>query len=723
MMRTKPQTSHASTSNLFIALPLAAAIIGTAQPHASVLEEVIVTAQKREQSLQDVGVSVTAFTGKQLEQLGLDDAIDLVAQTPGLEVSGAGGGTINSFSVRGVTQNDFAASQESPVAVYIDEGYISLNSITNFSLFDIERVEVLRGPQGTLFGRNATGGLVHYITARPTQEAEGYVDFEIGEEGRQRIEAAISGGLSDTVSGRLSGVYNKSDGLIDNDIGPDLMATDDYSVRGQLLIDVSDDLSVLLKAQYADEDSVRGGYAHTVAAAGEFVADPTATDFFGYRDADNNPYTASNDFAGYTRAEVSEFMVNVEWTLGDYTLTSITDYQDVEDAYGEDADASPADVYNYEQRNTVKQFSQEIRVNWEGETSKTVVGFYYLNIDGEYQTRQTGDAFFGSGVGYPVGTAEVAQGQQDTTTYALFAQTEIDLSETVALTLGGRYNKDDKDFTYRSTDIYFLQGGDFSFRDSLTEDDWSAKVQIDYRPNGDWLLYAGVNRGIKAGGFNLPLFPIAEGDFEFTGEVLTTYEAGFKATLSESTRLNVSAYYYDYEDYQAYSFDGFATFLFNAEAETTGAEIELITTPVKGLDILLGAAWMDAEVTDVPRSISPTGKETAALAPDLSVNGLIRYSWQALGGSVAVQLDGNWKDDHNFNLSYSPVIEEDAYAVFNAKLSYISEDETWSGSLFVKNLEDKRYRSYAFDSTSFFNSVEDVPGVERWIGANIKYRW
>ena len=175
-------------------LPLTIAVTGTAQVNAAVLEEILVTAQKREQNLQDVGVSVTAFSGEQLDALGFSTSIDLVAHTPGMEANGFGGGAFSTFSIRGVGQNDFAANQEAPIAVYVDEAYISSNVTTRFSIFDIERVEVLRGPQGTLFGRNSTGGLVHYVTKNPTQEVEGFVDLELGEAGRQRIEGAIGGG-------------------------------------------------------------------------------------------------------------------------------------------------------------------------------------------------------------------------------------------------------------------------------------------------------------------------------------------------------------------------------------------------------------------------------------------------------------------------------------------------------------------------------------------------
>lgn len=716
-----------SVLTLSIASVLAGGSLLPARTHAAeeslMLGEIVVTAQKREESIQDVGISITALSGEQMVALGLTSAIDLVSQVPGLQVSGAGGGAINSFSIRGVTQNDFAASQESPVAVYVDEGYIASNTITNFSLFDLERVEVLRGPQGTLFGRNATGGLVHYITKKPSQDFDGIVDLQLGEEGRTRVEAALGGGISELVSGRLSAVYNKDDGLIKNDLGPNTMRQDNYSVRGQLLFESSADLSVLVKAQYANEDAARGGWAHAVGLDGDYVDDPTATDFFGYRDADGDPFTVSQDFTGYFESEVSELVARVDWTVDRFTFTSLTNYQDIKDSYGEDADVTPFDVYNYEQANDVNQVSEELRMSWETGRARNIIGVYYLDIDGEYGTRQTGDAFFGTGVGYPEGTAEIVAAKQKTETWAVFGQTDLDLSDRWSLTLGARYNSDSKDFRYESTDIYFLQGGSFSYSDSLSEDDFSGKVQLNYRPRDEWLLYAGVSRGIKAGGFNLPLFPIAASDFPFTGEVLTAYEVGLKASLTDRVRLNASAYYYDYSDYQVYSFDGFATFLFNANAETYGAELELAASPINGLDIMLGVALLNADVKDVPPTISATGNETAALAPDVTFNGLVRYEWPAFGGSLSVQADYAWKDDYNFNLVFTPVIQEKSYGVANARLGYTSADRSWSAAIFVRNLTDTNYRDYAFDTTAFFGSIENAPGTKRWVGGSISFRW
>jgi iron complex outermembrane recepter protein len=552
LIYTRSTAKYVSKAVSYIPL---AAILQAAPAYSALLEEVMVTAQKREQNLQDVGIAVTAFSGNQLNELGFTEAIDVIAQSPGVEASGSGGGTVNTYSIRGVTQNDFSAAQEGPVAVYIDDAYVSQNFVTNFSLFDLDRVEILRGPQGTLFGRNATGGLVHFITVKPSQEPEGFADLQVGEQGRVRVSGAAGGGLTDTISGRIAGVFNENDGLIKNEIGPDVMQVEDYSVRGQLLFEpLSQDISVLLKAQYGHEDDRRGGYAHEVGYDGVFSTDPTATDFYGYRSNQSDPYKGAFDFDGYRKVDTYDIAAHVDWDIGDYTLKSITNYQNIDHKYGEDADVSPNDVYNYEADDSVQQWSEELRLSWDGDRYRAMVGFFYLYIDGDYKTFQFGEEFFGPGFVYDL------KADQETETYALFGQAEYDLTQELTLTMGLRLNRDEKDYT-------FYEMGVDLYSDDFSDDDWSGKIQLDYRPNDDWLLYAGVNRGIKSGGFNVPLSPPADfSSFYYGGETLYAYEVGFKSSLTPTTRLNVSAYYYDYQDYQAYTFDGFVSLLINANA-------------------------------------------------------------------------------------------------------------------------------------------------------------
>lgn len=694
---------------------LGAVLVPAAAWSADDLGEVVVSAQKREQKLQDVAMSISALDGARVAELGIKTGADLVTQVPGLQVSGGGGGTVNTFNIRGVTQNAFAASLESPIAVYQDESYLSLNSIVDLGMYDIERIEVLRGPQGTLFGRNATGGVVRYVTARPSRENEGTIGLEFGKDGRVRVEGAFGGPLTDTVAYRVSAVRNRDDGLIENRIGPNAMQANNWSVRGQLAYD-TDAFKALFKAQYVKENSRRGGYTHVVAAGGEYVSDPTATDFFGYREPDSDPFTASLDVPGWNRNEVTDLTATFDWDLGSVTLTSVTNFQDMSNDYLEDADVSPLSVYNYNRGADVQQFTQELRAGWQTGRFTGLLGLYFLRIDGEYFTRQYGDGFFGTGI-------ELANADQVTTSYAVFGQTEITLTDRSSLEVGARYSHDKKDFAYDSTNIFdIFQPGPVAIAEVQSDDGISARLQFNFRPREGQLLYAGVNRGIKSGGLNYPLFPQDPAFLPFKGEVLTSYETGVKSSLGERATMNVSLFYYDYENYQAFSFDGLATRIVSVNAKMAGGEAEVRAAPIEGLELNLGMSYLWNKVRDVPLAVSD-GTERAPFAPKLTLNGVAKYSWPALGGKLSAQLDGNWRSRQNFNLVPTPVLEEPAFAVLNARFGYSSPGERWSAAVFVRNLTDEKYRTYSFDTSRDWGALEDVQGPRRWYGANLTYRW
>ncbi|MEL0088410.1 MAG: TonB-dependent receptor, partial [Halieaceae bacterium] len=267
-----------------------------------VLEEVVVVAQKREQNLQDVPIAITAFTGAQMDALGVSESFDIASFSPGVHISGNLAGQNTQFSIRGVTQNDFNDIIEAPNAVYLDEGYIAVAQAQTFAVFDIDRVEILKGPQGTLFGRNATGGLVHFISNAPSfEETSGYVDFEVGQydvennANRYVVEAAVGGPLSDTVAARGSIRYSKQDPYLKNlytnadqlpflgDPGPgagaDLGDDDTLAARLRFAFQPSDRLSMDLSFNYSESEVATGPYQSksTLAIAMDHDGNP-ATD-------------------------------------------------------------------------------------------------------------------------------------------------------------------------------------------------------------------------------------------------------------------------------------------------------------------------------------------------------------------------------------------------------------------------------------------------------------
>lgn len=818
------KTHNFSGVSIFRRKPVISAIAGslmftTGFSQAELLEETIVTAQKREQSLQDVGIAVTAFTGDQLSTLGVTESFDIAAFSPGVHISGNLAGQNTQFTIRGVTQNDFNDIVEAPNAVYLDEGYLAIAQAQTFAVFDIDRVEILKGPQGTLFGRNATGGLVHYISRKPNlEEAEGYVDFTYGQfdtgadADQIRIEAAVGGPLTSQLAGRVALMFNKHDGYLENlyplgefgaasvgagtsnspgpGAGADLGDDDTQAFRGSLLFAFNDAMSLNLSANFANSEVATGPYQSKAtvgvldaggelidvidAAAGEIRATIAADgsdggsdqgnggtlgppfgrpvpggDFFGYIDPDGDDFTTSGDFAFEDNGETETAGINAkyEWQVSDgLTFTSITDYKDYEKLLFIDVDSAPVNQLANYAGVDASSFTQELRFTGETESTRWVAGFFYLNIDSESDNGLKAPlnslpVVFG---GFPPAGANGVDigvdAELQTDSFSLFGQLETDLSEQLTFIAGLRVIQEEKDFDMNQT-FYASTGNDsvhdgevlFSgraapFKDDSSDTLWAGKLQLDWRPNDDLLLYAGVNRGVKAGSFNAPIpggLPFPDTALPYDEEVLTSFEAGFKATLlGGTTRLNGSAFYYDYKDYQAFLFTGVSGVVVNADAENQGIELELQTSPIDGLDILLNFSWFDATVKDVPFRIgSPLAPEDRdpTYAPELQAMGLVRYQWPAFNGMLSIQGDVSYSDEYFYNLRNFEADKFDSYVMANARLAWESDGGQWETALAVRNFTDERAGIQGFDLATLCGCNEVSYRAPRWYGVNVKY--
>jgi iron complex outermembrane recepter protein len=733
------------------ALGIAVAAIGvsglSSLSTAAVLEEVVVTAQKREQNLQEVGVSVSAFTGDQAKALGWTSSEDVAAQTPGLiATSFSGDSSVSIFTLRGVGQNDFADHQEAPSAMYVDGAYVASTGAAGFQMFDLERVEVLRGPQGTLFGRNATGGLVHIINKKPTEEFEAYVDATLGDYNQRRLETAISGPLSDKVLGRLSLLKDDADGYFNNVSGEDARNRDLLSWRGQLEFRPTDSTTINLKAWGNVVDkNIAGAYDYRPSdTQGNYVD----MDFQGVGDITPKANERSLSPVGMIDKDAKGYSATVVMDFENFTLTSITDYQDLQKFYLEDSDSNPSSTMQYWSDQDSQQFSQELRLNGDLESLRWTAGLYYLDIEGSYASNIDMLTF---------GGATTNDFTLETKSWSVFGQVEKDLSESLALTVGLRYVSDEKDFeidSFCSPSVAAPAGSidpalgapnDCSWISSFDpanpviaevdqvheldrkDTDYSGKIQLDWKVNDDLLVYAGISRGMKGGGFTAPLdglLPVNELDFD--PEILINYEAGFKATLLDGrARLNASVFRYDYSDYQAFIFQGLTSVVRNYDAEITGAEVEFYISPADGWDISLGLSALDARVHDVEVAAGVYKDQDMITAPDLTANLLVRKAWSLNSGELAVQLDGQYVSEQQFNTTNSVVAQSDSFQVWNAKASYMRDhgDNSWEVSVFAKNFGDEEYRTYAFDMSEFFGYTLEVYGPPRWVGAQFQYHW
>ncbi|MGI9325319.1 MAG: TonB-dependent receptor [Pseudomonadales bacterium] len=707
------------------------------------IEEIVVTAQKREQLAQDVGISISAFTAAQLRSLNFSNSEDVARHVPGLQAASfAGDPTVMLFAIRGVGQNDFADHHEGPTAIYVDGAYVSALGAVGFHLFDLERVEVLRGPQGTLFGRNATGGLVHYISAKPGDEFEGFIDVTVGEYNQRRFEGAVSGPISDEVRARLSLASNEHDGWLKNRIGPDVHEANSVASRLQLDADLSPKLSALLKLHWAEDDDVQGGGFEQRASVpgtdglGEFLPATVNADLFGfgscagcdplgYRDDDRDVWAGEFDTPDDFNREAYGGTLQLSWVSEGITLTSITDVLDIEKSYGEDSDGSPNPLLRYATYQDTQQFSQELRVAGLSQKVAWTAGLYYLQIEGDYRNVLDVPLFFAE---------QTNTYSLDTSSWALFGQFEYDLSERWRMILGLRWTEDDKDYEFEPLcagigceGFFVFPGlgavGDIGKYDDADRDyDWAAKAALEWRVDSDLMLFAGVTRGNKASGFNAPLdgllFPE---EMPYDAEVLTSFELGFKSTLFDrALSLNGSAFYYHYKDKQAFTFSGLTQTLINRSSDIMGMELELSAAPADGLEVALGVSLLDATVDDIPLPSGRSANQEMAQAPELSINAMVQKQWRLGLGSLGIAVDASYVSEQFFNSINHRTSESDSYTLWNGRSTYRSANQRWSVALFVKNITEEEVVTYAIDASAFGYTVSTY-APPRWFGAEFRF--
>lgn len=696
------------------------------------LEEIIVTAQKRAQSIKDIGVSVTAVDAQALAAIGKSDVMGLVAQVPSLQVNQYSP-TITVFNIRGVSQNDFADSQEAPIAFYNDEVYVSALGAISGQMFDLERVEVLRGPQGTLFGRNATGGLVQVVTAKPSKTPEGFLNMTFGSYGQIASEGAISGPLSDTVRARLSFSSDNHDGYIHNQTGPDLGNSKFYAARLQVEADVGDGGDLLIKVEGLRNDHENGSlYSFDVAVPnaqglGTFVGPNSnawgtcpGCNILGYKGNSNNPYNGAYNYKGVFDRTFEGVEIHYTRPIGDMTLTSITDYQQLHKSYGEDTDASPLDLFTYRTHQNLSQGSQELRLSGDYGKLTWVGGLYGFYVDTSNNYNVNIDPDFSPSYRY--------HSRTKTASAAVFGQLEYAIDDEWKAIAGLRFSDDWKTYNFHSvgsdgTSFYFSPETDPKY---ANEDfaNYSGKVEIDYKPDKDQLYYFSVNRGTKAGGYGTPASTVVDPKtMAFGQEVLTSFELGEKvAFLHNTTSVNGALFYYDYHNYQAFSSAGLSQFVTNHDATVHGAELEVTTVPVRGLHLQAFGTYLD---TDVQGIVLPDGEvtnRTMPQAPRFAFGGSARYEFDAFGGLVGLQTDWRWDGTYYFAVFNAPVDKETAHAVGNVRVTFTPDASPWDAAFFINNVADRRYRVYDLDvsSLSFTNATYARP---RWFGGTIGYKF
>jgi len=706
----------ASSALAFPGLP------AVAQEKSLALEEVVVTARRREESLQDVPIAVTALTGQELALRGTSDISELAQSVPSvtLEPSRATNTTLTAF-IRGVGQQDPLAGFEQGVALYLDDVYLARPQGAMLDIYDVERIEVLRGPQGTLYGRNAVGGAIKYVTRRLSDEFEGRVRASYGAYDQMDFVGTVSVPVSDSF--RIGGTVAsfQRDGFGDNlTTGDDQYNKDILGYRLSAEWEPSDRLLVRLAYDKTEDDSnpVAGWRPFPGAVSGAPVLDDVFDTTAGAADL---PTTAGIN--GNNTVENEGWMVSVDWHVTDtITLRSITadreDYTesviDFDSLAVPDFDAPV--IYDNE------QFSQEFQLLWNTDKVSAVLGYYYLDAEAANDF----DVVLGQ-IG-PV-TAYTG-GVVETEAWSVFGDLTYNLTDRLSVAVGVRYTEDERRAdifraNYLGTGSPFL-GNDAAlllavtsdYEADQTYDDTSPRFNVSYKLTEDATVYAGYSKGWKAGSFDPRganfLTPAVEEGFD--AEELDSWEAGLKATWWEGRAVtNVAVFYSEYTDMQIPGSvgvdsdgdgvnDSFVGTVTNAgDSEISGIEVEGSFLFTENFSAQYAVSLLDAEIKEWivggvnvadQREIQNTPEEMAFLA--------LNYDVPLAGGDLRVSANWSYKGDITQFEVANAFIDQEAYSLYNASITWLSSDDAWLVGLHGKNLGDEEYRTagYCFGASA-----------------------
>ena len=629
----KRSLAAAITATLGLSLP----VTTLAQ---AVLEEVIVTAQKREQSLQDVPVAVSAFSGEMLKQSGVKDMFDLQANAPSLIVGQSQTSTTTTFSIRGIFTSSQNFGLEPSVGLYVDGVYRARQGSMINNLVDIASVEVLRGPQGTLFGRNTPAGAIQINSVAPDFEGTGFLEATAGDYDLYGASGAKSLTLIDDVLAvRGTGFVMNRDGYVDIVNGDDdaINDRDRWGVRFQGLYTPNDEVTVLFSSDYSevneiccavgswksnfvpqDIDYPAGMPPYTgtdvnIAALGGTIVDEN--DFYDYKIAVGKKPESDNEDKGLS--------VQIDWETDTFLVTSITAYREYE--AHDSVDIAFTDLDGGIQGNDANQdqFTQELRIGDDGEKLSYVAGLYYYrqNLDNSRETI-VGDDLTGilglTGVGAPAfvgGTGALSVNDQEHTSYAVFGQADYNLTDTLVLTAGLRWTYEEKDmtnvFTQDAPPELNLSLPNWAFYlfaplepqpdidDDFDDDQVTGTAKISWFMNDDTMFYASYGTGYKSGGINTDRIA-ASADVQFDAEESESFEVGMKAEFpDQALRVNVALHMTDTDDLQTISFQGGGFVLQNAgTAETYGGELDVSWLATDSTTLTLAYAYNHGEYED-----------------------------------------------------------------------------------------------------------------------------
>jgi len=736
------------------------------------IEEIIVTATKREESIHDVPIAISAFSGRDLQSRGITEVDDLMQVAPSFFVntsnSTSNGGTMR---IRGIGTTGNNVGLEAAVGFFADGVYRSRSGQGLQSLLDIERVEILRGPQGTLFGKNTSAGAVHVITNKPIFETEGSISVSGGSYDHVALEGIFNTPLiEDVLALRVAASYQKRDGYYDDiDTSDAYSNRDRYMLKGQLLWTPSDAFEARLILDYADKDETCCPATYEIlgptAAILQAMGGTPIVSARGDVGVNHKPFETIEDF-GVT--------LQLSWDLDWATLESVTGVRDFESARGQDVDFSNVDLYtvgnNIEKFET---FSQELRLVGASESIDWLVGFFYSDEDIDSRGIDTDrgtnflvlgeegplyfDLLLGPLFGLPAGVIEglLSPGDglagsytQKAKSWSLFTHNVWHATDRLDLTLGARYTEEDKDGSTRingetepgvAGEVWpcatlpiptFCSNAGYD--KSRSEEKFTGTVKIAYALGDDHNLYAGFARGYKAGGFNLDptalkvdaTGAITSDGSEFEEEVADTFEVGLKSEwMDRRLTTNFAAFSSTFDDFQLNTFTGAFFVVDNVpEVSSKGLEFEYSLSLMDGVFLQGGLTWTNTEYSKVLEGQDNLDDKRLTNAPEWQGSQGLMVDRPFFGGGLNYVLSLNYFfiGEHNTGSDLDAEKLQGSYGIWNGQFGVRTADTRYEGYFWMRNMFDKEYDQVIFDSVSQAGSWSTFVGAPRMWGVTLK---
>lgn len=723
---------------------------------AGKLEVIEVTSQHRTQSIQEVPLTVSALNGEELAKADINDAADIALSVPGFAYSEFAPGQAL-MSMRGINSADDGAGIDNSVGVFLDGVYIGRGASVNFDMFDLERIEVLKGPQGTLFGRNSIGGVINVITKKPTDDVTAKLSATVGNEGILRYAGYVSGPISDALSGKFSYSHRQHDGFVKNVVlGTDLQDEDSTSMRGQLVY-YTDNGEWTLSGDYMEDDRADMGRT-PIANNAPLLEIAAASGVTG-------PRQSASPYDGYALREASGVSLTGDFRFDSGTFTTITATRSAESDWAMAAVGAGLGAIGFswdelvdEIHEDIDTVSQEFRwVSNIGDKFNYTLGAFYFTED---TTRS--EEFWLTKAGLYDGMNLIEVGTQErvgneftlsdnsSTSYALYGQGNYEINEQTTLTVGARFTNDKKEYSAAAVDCGSeLAGTSYdavactsgiggsvnivaeSFEVSTEESwsDFSPMASLQYKIDSDMMVFGTISQGFKSGGFGGSQGVASAATIPVDPETATNFELGFKGDLLDNTlRLNTTLFKTDYKDLQVVRFgpvagSEFGTFVTTnlGQADIQGLELDFQWLVSDKLSFTGSYAYLDTEVDDLlietSNGIADVSGKPLTAAPENSYNLVANYRFASQVGDIDFRASYSYVDEQSRDYLDERVII-DEHDLVDLRVGWTSQDEKLDLAFWVKNLTDEDYIAHSY---VIGPGVIGVWGAPRTMGVTATY--